>query len=424
MDILILAEDCNPDWLSIPAWTYQFICNLTNYANVTVATQIRNKPNIDRDGFSSAKVVFFDTEWIASPLHKFANASTAGSKIGRTLISALKYPSYLVFEWNVWKYFKSDLDQGKFDIVHRVSPLSPAIPSPLASLSPVPFVIGPINGGLKWPDDFRAELLREREWLSFYRNIHKYLPYYQSTYKSSACILAGFEHTTKDLPVAAHNKAINFPDVGLSPSLFNFPARLQREQMTILFVGRLVPYKLPEVVVRAFANSTVLKQHRLLVVGEGPEYERLEELIQVNHLSDCVTLTGKKTQAEVGVLMQQSEIFAFPSIRELGAGVVIEAMACGMACVVVDYGGPGSLIQEGLGIKVSLGNLNDLIDAFQKELELLVCDPAQVHRLGMAAHQHAIAHYTWDAKAKTVFEIYRWILDETNVKPVFTGIVP
>jgi len=53
--------------------------------------------------------------------------------------------------------------------------------------------------------------------------------------------------------------------------------------------------------------------------------------------------------------MSQAEILAFPSIRELGAGVVVEAMACGMACVVVDYGGPAMLVQQERGIKIPWG---------------------------------------------------------------------
>ena len=115
--------------------------------------------------------------------------------------------------------------------------------------------------------------------------------------------------------------------------------------------GRLVPYKLPEVIIRAFANSSILQQHKLAIVGDGQERPRLEQLIAEHNLGNCVKLLGQKTQAEVGELMRQAEIFAFPSIRELGAGVVVEAMACGMACVVVDYGGPGALIRPIAGLK-------------------------------------------------------------------------
>lgn len=419
MRILILAEDCNPDWPSLPVVGYKYARSLSHFAHVVVATQIRNKPNIEREGMGNAEVIYFDTEKIAAPLYKLATFLRGGNSKGWTLQMAMNYPTYLAFEWLVWQHFRHELKHGKFDVVHRVTPMTPTIPSPIAEWSPVPFLLGPLNGNLPWPQEFTAELKREREWLSYLRQAYKLLPYYRSTYKKSAGILAAFNHTIADLPQSVQPKTINFPEVGIDPKMFNQPTRPKREKMTILFAGRLVPYKLPEVVVRAFAKSKILQQHKLLIVGEGPERSRLEQLIADHNLAECVELTGKKPQVEVGELMRQAEIFAFPSIRELGAGVVVEAMACGMACVVVDYGGPATLINSDRGIKVSLGNLEHLVNSYTQELESLVIDPDRVQRLGTAAHHHALQHYTWDGKAQKTLEIYDYIKGSQRTKPNF-----
>ena len=419
MRVLILADDCNPDWPSLPVVGYKFARAIANHADVVVATQVRNKPNIQRDGMGKAEVVYLDTEKIAAPIHNLAVMLRGGTTTGWTIQMAVNYPSYLAFEFAVWKHFQQDLRSGQFDVVHRITPMSPTLPSPMAQWSPVPFLLGPLNGNLPWPKYFTAELSREREWLSSLRNFYKFLPYYRATYNRSAGILAAFDHTIADLPASVQSKTINFPEVGIDPELFTLPNRSKQKQMTILFVGRLVPYKLPEVVVRAFAASPILQQHRLVIVGEGPETPRLESIVEEQGLSGCVELTGKKSQAEVGELMRQAEIFAFPSIRELGAGVVVEAMACGMACVVVDYGGPATLIKPEWGIKVPIGDLDHLVKRFTEELEQLVTDPDRVERLGLAAHQHAMTNYTWDAKAKMVSEIYNWVTGSREVKPDF-----
>src|SRR5262249_42283332 len=150
---------------------------------------------------------------------------------------------------------------------------------PMASWSPVPFVLGPLNGGLKWPAAFRNELAREGEWLTYLRSAYRILPYRRATYRKSAAILAAFRHTLKDLPNDARAKAINFPEVGIDPKMFSrIAVRASRSQKTILFVGRFVPYKLPDVVVRAFGGSRMLG-HRLLMVGDGPERPAIERLI-------------------------------------------------------------------------------------------------------------------------------------------------
>jgi glycosyltransferase involved in cell wall biosynthesis len=419
--VLILAEDCNPDWPSLPIVGYKFGRAIANYAEVVVVTQIRNQPNIDRAGMGQAQVVYLDTEKIAAPIHKLSVALRGGTNKGWTINTAMGYFINFAFESKVWKHFKQDLRNGRFDVVHRITPMSPTQPSPIAQWSPVPFLLGPINGNLPWPQQFTTELLREREWLSYFRNAYKLLPYYRSTYTDSAAILAAFDHTIADLPANVKIKTINFPEVGIDPELFTLPTRQKQQQMTILFVGRLVPYKLPEVVVRAFAASPILRQHKLLIVGEGPERSRLEAIVKEQDLAGCVELIGQKSQAEVGELMRQAEIFAFPSIRELGAGVVVEAMACGMACVVVDYGAPAVLVGSERGIKVPLGDLAHLVRHFTQELEQLVIDPDRIAHLGQAAHHHAMTHYSWDAKAQKMLEIYSWVMGRQNIKPDFYG---
>jgi len=74
-----------------------------------------------------------------------------------------------------------------------------------------------------------------------------------------------------------------------------------------------------------------------------------------------------------------------------GAGVVVEAMACGMACVVVDYGGPAMLVQRARN-QNSMGNFDHLVRRFTEELEQLVTNPDRVAHLGASAHHHAITH--------------------------------
>jgi glycosyltransferase involved in cell wall biosynthesis len=98
---------------------------------------------------------------------------------------------------------------------------------------------------------------------------------------------------------------------------------------------------------------------------------------------------------------------------------LIEAMACGLACVVVDYGGPGQLIDSGRGVKVTLGTKDQLVDDFARELSALVADPARVASLGASAREYATTHYTWDAKARRMVEVYRWALEQRAEEPAF-----
>jgi glycosyltransferase involved in cell wall biosynthesis len=411
MRVLLLADACNPDWPSLPVVGFKLCRAIADHTEAVVVTHVRNRRNIVRAGLGRARVEFVDNEYVASPMYRLSKFVRGGDKVAWTANVALAYPSALAFDYEVWKRFRDDLRGGRFDLVHRVTPMSPTIPSPMARWSPVPFVIGPLNGGLKWPPHYKSELRQEREWLTYVRNSYRLLPYSRSTYRRAAAILAAFEHTAADLPVSASDRVINFPEVGIDPALFDAPpARGRTDRLVFLFVGRLVPYKCADVLVDAFARSAILRGHRLAIVGEGPERARLEALVEKHRLGSCVELLGWKSQREVGELMRGADVFAFPSIRELGAGVVIEAMACGLPCVVVDYGGPGALVSTAVGVKVRLGDKESLASQFAMELERLASAPEDRARLGEAAAHYALSEYSWDAKARKVLRAYNWAL--------------
>jgi glycosyltransferase involved in cell wall biosynthesis len=385
---------------------------IADHASVTLATHLRNRPQLEREGCGNAKIEYIDNEYVARPMYNFGTWLRGGSELGWTTHIAACYPSYLAFEHEVWRRFGPALRAGGFDVVHRLTPMSPTLPSPLARTCPVPFVIGPLNGGLPWPAEYSEQRSQEKDWLVRLREAYRWLPFYRSTYERSAAILAAFRHTAEDLPESARGRIVSMPEVGIEPSLFRAPERRRTgSRLTLLFAGRLVPYKLPSVVVDSVAQSAVLREHRVLMVGDGPERPALEERIARENLSGTVQLLGRRPQAEVAELMRQSDIFVFPSIRELGAGVIAEAMASGLCSVGVDYGAPAELLDDGRGVKVPLGSPAALTSDFRAALERLVRTPERVREIGERARQYALSQLSWDVKARSVADLYDRVLD-------------
>ena len=182
------------------------------------------------------------------------------------------------------------------------------------------------------------------------------------------------------------------------------------DKLTFLFVGRLVAFKCLRIAVAAFGASPLLRRHRLLVVGDGPDRGLLEEQVRCLGLESTVEFAGARPGSEVPALMQAADVFVFPSIRESGGLVIVEAMASGLPCVVTDYGGPGETLVDNCGIKIPLGSAEQLISRFKDKLEQLALDLALRERLGTAARARALDLFTWDGKARMFVEIYRWVL--------------
>jgi len=90
-----------------------------------------------------------------------------------------------------------------------------------------------------------------------------------------------------------------------------------------------------------FRNSPLLRRHRLLIVGDGPERESLPRADQEPGPRGHRRVTRQSSHDEVPSSWGSADVFVFPSIRESGGLVVAERWRRGWPRVVTDYGGPG-----------------------------------------------------------------------------------
>lgn len=415
MRVLLFSDAMNPELPSEPGVAFNTARSIIDHVDeAVVVTQVRNREAIERVDMGGARVEFLDTEYIARPIWKVSKAL----RLNTASLTAVKYPVQYAFERELWKLFGDDLEHGRFDILHRVAPISSALPSPLASWSKTPFVIGPVNGALPYPPEFQDVLRREGEWLRHIRGGYRLLPHAVSTYSKAKAILAAFDHTIAALPPGNNDRIFDFPEVGADPTQFAHTGpRPDKDRLEFLFVGRLVPFKCADVAISAFAESPTLRKHRLVFAGDGPERAALEKLVAEKNLGDCVEFLGWTEKAEVGRRMQSADVFVFPSIRDAGAGVMAEAMMAGLPSVVVAYGPGKHLVTPECGIQIPLGSRADHAEGFRVAMEQLADSKERRLAMGDAAHERAMSYLSWDARAKRIVDVYRWVTGEQANRP-------
>lgn len=420
--VLLIAEAANPDWVSVPLVGWHIASALSRKANVHIVTQIRNREAFLAQGLVEGQhFTAIDSESLAAPIHRLAEVMRGGSGKGWTTLTAFQSITYPYFEYLVWKKFGKSIKDGEYDIVHRVTPLSPTAPSSLArkcKSSNVPFILGPLNGGLPWPSAYRRERLKEREWLSYVRTFYALLPAIRSTYKYATTIIAGSTHTKSELE--RHQRSVVYiPENGIDPTRFLSRQKSNIGPLRLVFVGRLVPYKGAEIAIRAAAKLLRKGAVHLEIIGDGPEMHALKQLVASNGLDASVIFTGWKTQSEVAKILSEKDMLVFPSIREFGGGVVLEAMASGVVPAVVDYGGPSELVNSDCGFVIEMASREDLAVAFTRLLEDVLSQKYDLKAMSKLALARVETLYSWDAKAQQILEVYESAISKKLDQPEF-----
>lgn len=420
MRVLVIAEAANPEWVSVPLIGWSLSRALAQVADVHLVTQIRNRDAILRAGLIEGEdFTAIDSEALAKPLWALGDKLKMGEGKGWTALQAVSAISYPYFERLIWKKFGPALERGDYDIVHRVTPLSPTQVSPLAkkcARAGVPFVVGPLNGGVPWPKQFDAARRQEKEWLSYVRGVYKAMPGRGAMLSHATAILAGSRHTVSELPAEHQEKVVWLPENAVDPARFSKVSAPSDGPLRACFIGRMVPYKGPDMLIEAALPLVKAGKLELDFIGDGPVMPQLQAMCEG---VAGIHLHGWTAHDQVQDIASRCSLLAFPSVREFGGGVVLEAMAMGLAPLIVDYAGPAELVTQDTGYTVPLGDRAEIIASFRAALERLVANPAEVAAKGAEARRRVAQDFTWEAKARQVSTVYDWVLGRQVEKPYF-----
>lgn len=182
---------------------------------------------------------------------------------------------------------------------------------------------------------------------------------------------------------------------------------IKRKDFIILFVGRLAEEKNVEFLINAQKklldyNSNI----RLLIVGDGPDKEKYEELAETLQLGDRVIFNGKAAWEEVPIYYQVADLFATASTSETQGLTVIEAMASSTTPLCIkDESFLGTITDE------LNGRIFETEEEYINEVIELVNDQNLRSRYNSQARIQA-EHCSSRAYATSVLEVYERALKD------------
>ncbi len=396
LNILLSAFECNPYMGSDAEVGWQWAHQLSKRGyKVTVITRSTHQKEIEqwitKTGESKAvNFVYVDIKWLY-PLTE--------------LINPRNHIYYYFWQFSAYLIAKKLHRQKPFSLIHHLTWVSFRQPS-FMGLIDAPMYFGPVAGGDEIPKGYTKTFAFKQQLLESLRSLINGLvkidPLMWLTYaKAEKVFFTSPAHLAR-VPQFVKSKAQIELAIGCDCPAYNLSQENNKKYLRrgnrLLFVGRFLGLKGMDIGLDAFA---LIRQTRpditLTLVGDGIERDRWINKAKQLNVFDAIDWRGWIAKEEVQKLYAEFDLFYFPSLRDSGGFVVLEALQNGMPVVCFKLGGPGMLVNDTCGYAVEAGkSVAQATQVLAAATLKILADGEINHHLPENCRKRAKL-FTWDA---------------------------
>jgi D-inositol-3-phosphate glycosyltransferase len=184
---------------------------------------------------------------------------------------------------------------------------------------------------------------------------------------------------------------------------------LRRHQPVLLFVGRLDPFKGPDLLLRTAAMME--EKAQIVIVGgkssNDKDMKQLKELAAQLKISKRVHFIGARPQYELPVIYSAADVTVIPSYHESFGLAAVESLACCTPVVATRAGGLTTVVQNNeTGFLVPRG-----AGFFAERLDSLLQNPVLLKQMSKAARP-SVLQFNWKNVASKVQDMYEDVINE------------
>jgi len=191
------------------------------------------------------------------------------------------------------------------------------------------------------------------------------------------------------------------------PSLLNRRSYAEDNERIVLYVGRLVYEKGPQLLIEV-ASKLRRGDLKYLIVGDGSMRPYLMDLTKKLGVADKVYFLGHIPDGDLSALYRWAWVAVFPSLYEPFGIVALEAMGAGAPVIVSGVGGLDEIVQDGYnGLKFLPG----WSDSLAYNINRMMNDSALRERCIKNA-KHTLGRFSWGTAADETIKVYNRILGE------------
>lgn len=388
--ILISAFSCLPNRGSEPGVGWNWALQAAKTQNVYVITRTKCKSKIEaeipQELKESLRFIYCDS-----------------SKKLRGISIYLEY-----LHWQLKAYFnaKKLCKNINFDYVIHLTFGNVFLPTLMYKL-PVPFIWGPLGGGEKVPHKFYKEFKFKK------RIPHIIKDAMIKTIRINPCILLPAKHSkliitrtedTRDIfPQRFQNKIILKLETCLGNTelealtKINENKKIDKNKFNLVVTGRLIPFKNNEILIDVMKNISELRNDIVLhIIGDGELRNSLQSKVEKYKLNNQVIFYGQISRDETLSLVNECDIFVFPSLREGGSWSLMEAMLLKKPIICLEGSGMKIITDENCAIRIPMDNKENILKNMTDSVLNLYNNPNLLISMGNESKKRIEEYYKWD----------------------------
>lgn len=282
-----------------------------------------------------------------------------------------------------------------------------------------PFIWGPVGGGDCEPKTFLKVLPLKQRIIQTMRYVISALsiinPFVLIPAARASVILCRTPNSAKVIPSCYQQKTKVILETAMEPHIFEFKKKgyvSDNKKVRMITTGRLLPNKNILTAVRSLKFIPTKYQFELVIVGSGYQKSIIEQEAKVSGHKDDVTIIDELPRMDVLKLLEESDIFIFPSLREGGSWSLMEAMAIGLPVVCLNYAGMAITTDDSCAIRLPVTNPAQMPKDMAAAIIKLIENPELRKQMGDAGRKRIKEVFNWRAKGKFINKL----LDELDTK--------
>ena len=278
------------------------------------------------------------------------------------------------------------------------------------------FIWGPIGGGDCEPRPFLKLLPFKQKVIQSFRYVMNALSFMHpgvmfAAYRAKV-ILARTPNTARAIPNCFRAKVQTILETAMEDSVFVHKCvyQLNDDVVRMITTGRLLPNKNILTAVKSLGYIPKDYRVRLTIIGSGYQRREIEETAKRIGRSQDVVIIDELPREEVLAVVERSDIFLFPSLREGGSWSLMEAMAIGLPVICLDWAGMAIITDDNCAIRLPVSNPEQMPKDMAGAIITLIKNPGLREAMGKAGRNRIKEVYNWKTKGLFVEQLFNSLL--------------